>query len=276
MADSPRIIIFPLRGSLLLWLLSLLLDPCFRGSQNPRGLRVAGVPALPYIRFSIQVDTDDSEPSRVVPKIHGMVFDYAEGSEQEVKLGEVDAFLLLTALAAEKGESIFDAMDSISDATTECYGAVFDPNSDDWNSAVLDLYTGGPMSSDLLFIDRISLDEKYRGKGIGALVVRETIDTFGLHCGLVVCKPFPLQYSGWKENVPLGEQAKTDFEAQKTEAFARVAKFWSDLEFVKLPESDFYAYSPELSRQPDPDQLKSEQRRVVRGRRRSGRTRKRP
>ena len=83
-------------------------------------------------------------------------------------------------------------MDSISDATMECYEALFDRETDEWSDSVQELYLGGPISPDLLFIDRVELDERHRGKGIGRDVVKGIIETFGLHCGLVVCKPFAL------------------------------------------------------------------------------------
>ena len=64
--------------------------------------------------------------------------------------------------------------------------AVFDPLTSEWNSDIEDLYEGRPVGIDLVFIERVCLDESHRGKGIGKSVVREIIETFGLQCGLVV------------------------------------------------------------------------------------------
>jgi GNAT superfamily N-acetyltransferase len=228
---------------------------------------------VPFIRFSIQVDTEDREPSRVVRRIDGIVFDYADGSEREEELGTVRAFLVLVGLAREKKESVYDAMDAINDDTAECYAAVFDEENDEWNSVVRELYDDGPMSADLLLIDRIDLKDEHRGKGVGGKVVREVIDTFGLHCGLVVCKPFPLQYTGWAEKIPAATQKEPEYEARRLEAFARVTEFWTGCEFVKLQESEFYSYCPELLRQPSPQKSKGEYPPVPRGRRRAVRTR---
>jgi GNAT superfamily N-acetyltransferase len=135
-------------------------------------------------------------------------------------------------------------MDSISDATMECYEAVFDPDTDEWSDSIQELYSGGPISANLLFVDRIELDEKHRGKGIGRAVVKEIVETFGLSCGLIVCKPFPLQYSVWAENCSAAERADSGFEKKKSDAFRRVSKFWMDCGFVPLPGSEFYSYSP--------------------------------
>jgi hypothetical protein len=93
---------------------------------------------------------------------------------------------------------------------------------------------------------------EYRGKGIGAQVVRETIATFGSHCGLIACKPFPLQYSNWEDEEHIEPRRQPDFENKRLADFARVARFWTDLGFVRLDESDFYTFAPGLIDQPNP------------------------
>jgi GNAT superfamily N-acetyltransferase len=226
---------------------------------------------MPQIRFSIEVDTEDEEPSRVIRKIDGTVFECVGESDKEEKIGNLQCFLVQAGLAGEKGESLFEAMDSISDAAMECYEALFDPDTNEWSDSVQELYSGGPISPDLLFIDRVELDERHRGKGIGRAVVKEIIETFGLHCGLVVCKPFALQYEGWAETYSAAEQADLGFEKRKSAAFGRVSKFWADCGFVQLPDSEFYAHSPELLKQPDTNVAKASPVRIPRGRRRLNR-----
>jgi hypothetical protein len=223
---------------------------------------------MPQIRFSIQVDTEDEEPSRVIRKIEGTVFECAGESDEEEQIGTLQCFLVQPGLAAEKEVSLFDAMDSISEATLECYEALFDPDTDEWSDSVQQLYLGGPISPDLLFIDRVELDERHRGNGIGRDVVKGIIETFGLHCGLIVCKPFALQYEGWAETYSAAEQANPGFEKRKSDAFGRVARFWMECGFVQLPDSEFYGHSPELLKQPDPNVAKARSVRIPRGRRR--------
>jgi hypothetical protein len=67
-------------------------------------------------------------------------------------------------------------------------------------------------------------------------IVRETIATFGSHCGLVA-----------------------------HEELLENAKVWTDIGFRKLADSDFYTYAPEL-----PSSSVSWANRVRRGRRRLG------
>ena len=48
---------------------------------------------------------------------------------------------------------------------------------------------------DLLIIDCMEISPKFRGTGIGPIAVDRTIDIFGSACGLVACKPWPLQFT---------------------------------------------------------------------------------
>src|SRR5207253_6571124 len=99
----------------------------------------------------------------------------------------------------------------------ECYEALFDPETDDWNQSVRDLYKDQIMGLDVLFIESIQLNSNYRRKGIGAQVVRETIATFGTHCGLITCKPFPLQYSNWEDEEHFEMRQQPGFEERSEE-----------------------------------------------------------
>jgi hypothetical protein len=207
---------------------------------------------MPHLRFTVHADCDSLEPSRILPALQGEIFEFEGESDNEVRIGEIDAYLVLRGRALNEQESLFEAMDSIDSSVFECYQALFDRETDDWNRSVQDLYQDGIMGLDVLFIQSIQLNAHYRGKGIGAQVVRETIATFGSHCGLIACKPFPLQYSHWQDEEHIETRQQPGFEKKRLADFARLARFWSDLGFVKLDDSDFYTYAPELVQQPSP------------------------
>lgn len=207
---------------------------------------------MPHICFSIHVDCDSQEPSCIVPAVRGEIFEFEGESDKEVRIGQIDAYLVLRGRALNEHESLFEAMDSIDSSVFECYEALFDPETDDWNQSVQDLYKDQILGLDVLFIQSIQQDTNYRGKGIGAQVVRETIATLGSHCGLIACKPFPLQYSNWEDDEHSEMRQQPGFEEKRLADFARVARFWTDLGFVGLNDSDFYAYAPELIQQRGP------------------------
>ena len=121
----------------------------------------------------------------------------------------------------------------------------------DWTPAVLQLYDEeGLFENDIMFIQTIELDDAYRGKGIGARAVLETIATFGSSCALVACKPFPLQYTNWMDDEYKAIREAPGFEKKRRAEFGKVEKFWRGLGFNKLPNSDFFTYAPQLREQP--------------------------
>jgi hypothetical protein len=48
---------------------------------------------------------------------------------------------------------------------------------------------------DLLIIDYVAIYPEYRGLTIAESAIHRTIDIFGAGCGLVACKPWPLQFA---------------------------------------------------------------------------------
>jgi GNAT superfamily N-acetyltransferase len=216
------------------------------------GLGLNRIFDMPHIRFTVHADCDSQEPSRILPALQGEIFEFEGESDNEVGIGEIDAYLVLRGRALNEQESLFEAMDSIDSSVFECYEALFDPETEDWNQSVQDLYQNQIMGLDVLFIQSIELNPNYRGKGIGAQVVRETIATFGTHCGLIACRPFPLQYSNWQDEEHIEMRQEPGMEEKRLADFARLARFWTDLGFLRLDDSDFYTYAPELMQQPGP------------------------
>lgn len=211
---------------------------------------------MPRIRFTIEVDCHDEEPSRVVPGFHGDVLEYAEDSDEEIKVGRISGYLVMRGRAMDEGENLFDAMDSISSSTTECFEALFEQETGEWNESVESLYEHEIPGHDVVFIEMIEIEPNYRGKGIGAQVVRETIATFGASCGLVACKPFALQYANWMEEENKTMREQPGFEAKRLADFKKVTQFWIDLGFRNVPKSKFYTFAPQLVHQPLGEQIK--------------------
>lgn len=224
---------------------------------------------MAYVRFTITADCEENEPSRVLREIRGNIFDYANDDGEEQILGSVDALLASQSRALDEGIDFADAMECLSASTLKCCEALYDL--EDWNEAVEQLYGIQLLDGNVLYIEKIELQPEYRGKGIGAQVVRETIGTFAsAGVSLVACEPFPLQYSNWDE---LDEEytrlrAEPGFEEKRLAAFARVEKFWIDLGFRKVPNgSGFYTFAPYLREQPPlvlPDPSHADSKRVFR------------
>ena len=200
-----------------------------------------------HIRFSIEVTCGDEEPSRVVPRIEGEIFDFVgdDADKREVLVGHLGAYLVQVGRAFDEGESLFAAMDSIDQSVHDCYCALFDPSNEDnelWSASVLATYGDHITSMDVLYLESIDLEPEFKSMDITP-IIRETIATLGSNCGLVA-----------HEEQPQNEKA------------------WIDFGFRKLSDSDFYTYAPALlhqgSDEPVPSDSVSWANRVRRGRRR--------
>ena len=205
----------------------------------------------PYVKYAIQIDCNSEKlgPSEgICIHLDGDIFEHGE-KQDEIKIGKVSAWLILRGRAINEGKSLLDAMDAVSQSLLQCWEALFGDADDwDWAPAVGLLYEEEDLiENDLLLIESIELDEAYRGKGIGAKVVRETIATFGSSCALVACKPFPLQYCQWMNDE---KAVEAGFEKKRRAAFGKVEKFWRGLGFNKLPGSEFFTYAAQLAEQP--------------------------
>jgi len=207
---------------------------------------------MAHVRFTIQLDCENDEPDRIVLSLEGMVFDYHEDSDEEMHLGKLSAFLVLRGRSMDEGVNLYEAMDSIDESLRECFDALFDSETHGWKKSVDEMYDHEIPGHDVLFFTEFKLEETHRGKGIGAQIVRETIKSFGSSCGLVTCKPFALQYSGWLEEGKKAVREQPDFESTRIADFKKVEKFWLDLGFRKLPDSAFFTFAPHLLLQPLP------------------------
>jgi GNAT superfamily N-acetyltransferase len=92
-----------------------------------------------------------------------------------------------------------------------------------------------------LILDRVELLPKYRGNGVGLLVLRSLIERFGAGVGVVGMKPFPLQLeskdatdSRWRRRLRL-EQFPSDSEISAR----KLRNYYHRLGFVRMRSTPF-------------------------------------
>ena len=96
-------------------------------------------------------------------------------------------------------------------------------------------------SYNFLILDRVELLPKYRGNGVGLLVLRSLIERFGAGAGVVGMKPFPLQLerkdatdSRWRRGLRL-EQFPSDSEISTR----KLRNYYRRLGFVRMRSTPF-------------------------------------
>jgi GNAT superfamily N-acetyltransferase len=199
------------------------------------------------VRFSLELWCGNDDPSGYVYQYRGEILDYEDEAEDDevgsgepnVKVGKIEAFYIDRVRIIDKGHSFYVAMDDISSDTRECYEALIDQESGDWKEEVAALIGENALIRDnILLINRLEIEERFRGRGIGAKVAHEVIGTFGSQCAVIVCKPFPLQYKGYLEKKRTLAEDK-----QRRSAFRKVAAFWKSVGFHKLPSSEHFVFA---------------------------------
>src|SRR5436190_9596397 len=76
-------------------------------------------------------------------------------------IGEAVLYKVLLGLACNYGQNAFDIFDAHSQGLLEIYETLFDPKTDDIRDEIDDQFEC--LGSDLLIIDSIVLDQKWRG-----------------------------------------------------------------------------------------------------------------
>lgn len=196
------------------------------------------------IKFGMEIWCGSDEPNRCVYRYNGEILGWEEdddSDEPNVKLGEIDVYYCDRIRALDEGQGFWAAMDDAGHDTMECYEALIDQKTGDWKRAVREFVGEDALIMDnVLLINRLELEERFRGKGLARKVVDEVIKTFRSQCAVIACKPFPLQYSGYMSSENESEVKSPDDEKRRRGAFKKVAAFWRAAGFRKLPSSEFY------------------------------------
>ncbi|WP_437975097.1 hypothetical protein WMF11_44630 [Sorangium sp. So ce295] len=157
--------------------------------------------------------------------------------------GWISARVVQAARACNDGESLFDVCDSIDQNLHEYASAAYDFDSGDIKESISD----GCAGADILIVESIEITQAHRGRRVGLLAMRRTIDTFGDSCAAVVIKPFPLQFNArpnhsspdrpeWETRM-----AMSSFDADEKAAFAKLRKYWTQLGFRRIGRTEYYA-----------------------------------
>ncbi len=156
---------------------------------------------------------------------------------------------LMNATLVQFGEAIdqgIDAMrlgDGIDGGVAEYWEALCHGDYG-WKEEIQREFHADP--SNLLIIDTVEVYPEFRGRQLGIAFVNRLIDIFGSGCGLVACKPFPLQFTPPFKNDPamlkkLHISAMTQHAAQH-----KLRMYWSKAGFRHLRNTGIYLISMAL------------------------------
>jgi hypothetical protein len=155
--------------------------------------------------------------------------------------GQIGASLVQFGKALDHGITAEELGDGISGDISKYWEHLFDvetgyPKEQIQNEfEVVDL--------DLLIIDYVAIHPDFRGLGIAESAIHRMIDIFGTGCGLVACKPWPLQFtpSVAEDQEALKRLASPN--VSKGEALRKLRSYWSRLGFWPLGNTGIYLLS---------------------------------
>ncbi len=192
------------------------------------------------VEFVVRAALHDTVEDDFVHSIAGRIIAERENLGEE-DAGKITASLVQFGEALDHGISAKRLGDGISGDISEYWEHLFDvetgyPKEEIQNEhEVVDL--------DLLILDYITIYPEFRGLGIAESAINRTIDIFGTGCGMVACKPWPLQFTPSAVDNQEASKRLALPKVSKGEAIRKLRLYWSHLGFWPLGNTGIYLLS---------------------------------
>ncbi len=188
--------------------------------------------------------SDFQDPGYFTHETDGSIVLSGSGGEVLAEIGRFRVIQVDAESAVSEGVSVYQVFDCQA-VTWAYFEALYDRNFE-VSSHVLRLLDcdGQSMSASLLILDRIEIKPAYRGNEYGLEALRCMIQRFRMGAGLIVMKPFPLQYEAAASDLTPGELAErglTGFPMSARVATAKLRKYYARLGFQRIPRTPFMA-----------------------------------
>lgn len=205
--------------------------------------------------FERLVPLADDEPSRFLQEYVGRIeWEDPENTSVRVSIGSFRALLVDLVGAITEDESAYQVFDT-TQSTWCVFEALFDINTEELTDATKKAAFGSdyPLNHGVFIIDRVAVLPEHRGHCVGLLTMKALIEEFRQASGLVVIKPFPLQFEGespsprqcppdeWPPNSAL---ALDGFTQSMRSALSKLKKYYGRLGFKPVRGTDYMVLDP--------------------------------
>jgi hypothetical protein len=196
------------------------------------------------------------DPTEFVSEYVGLIRKYTDDSDTPISVGKIKAIYIHVGLAMNARMSLYDICDDHSDELHRLHARLFVPGSYDFRRSVGRHWDA--MGCDVLVVDYLALDPKWRGMRLGLLAVRQLIDVLAAGCALVVSEILPLG----PEAPRLLKIPRSWVPVHKSKEELRVAtkklrRYFRQVGFNRVGHSSFYALSVSKLATPATDLLKA-------------------
>ena len=192
------------------------------------------------VEFVLRAELHESVETDFIHSIAGRTIAEPESRRRE-DVGRIAASLVQFGEALDHGISAERLGDGISGDISEYWEHLFDVETGYPKEEIQDEFA--VVDLDLLIIDYVGIYPEFRGLGIAESAIHRTIDIFGTGCGLVACKPWPLQFT---PSVADDQEALKRLalpNVRKGEAIRKLRSYWSRLGFWPLGNTGIYLQS---------------------------------
>jgi len=192
------------------------------------------------IEFVLRAGLHEPTETDFVHAITGRIIAESKARREE-DAGTIRASLIQFSEALDHGISAERLGDGISGDIAEYWEHLFDPETGHPKEEIQNEFE--VVDLDLLIIDYIVMHPEFRGLGIAESAISSVTDIFGTACGLVACKPWPLQFSPSMANDPRAIEQLALPDVGEGEAIRKLRSYWSRLGFWPIRNTGIYVLS---------------------------------
>jgi hypothetical protein len=195
--------------------------------------------------FNISVRTGgslhpDVEPSDFVSSYVGVITCTDDDTGEVTRVGRVTAVRVHAGLAQDAGIPLFDVCDDYSHELATLHALLYEPNSYSFREPLMLRFEA--MESDLLVLDYVVLNPRWRKLKLGLLAVRKFVDLVGGGCGLAVSFIASLRHDAAPLlRVPKSWLPRHETKDDRKVAAVRLRGYFRQMGFERLGRTGYYA-----------------------------------
>lgn len=187
------------------------------------------------MEFSLTASIGErSSPNDFIHEITGRILASAEDEDPE-QCGLLQAYLIQFDQAEACGIDTWDVGDAVCGTVATYWEALFDVEAGAWRPDIQGQHA--VTSRNLLIVDYIEVNPKFRGHKIPAASVERLIDLFGAGCAVVACIPTPVQFlPAFADDLPRRQVTN----CSEREDLKKLQDYWLQAGFRPYKETGIY------------------------------------
>lgn len=171
--------------------------------------------------------------------VYGFSIMTSRDGEDAVKVGHMKVSKLNVGTVERDQVSLFEAFDQHSIETSECYDEVFDEKGNVRAKFQDERYgLGNWLINDFHFLESISIDERYRGRGLVGKATAIYLENFANSSDVVYFKGIPLQFDASGKSEPLSQKFKGSLKTCQS----KLCRYYESQGFRRIGKTEHFFF----------------------------------